>query len=438
MSIAEAPSETELPPTMRPALTGGTVLVGEYTESGFTEASFLARRADGQVVQLSRLLYLVASACDGTADCADVAGRVTAQVGRTLSASDVAYLIEQKLEPAGLLRIDQESSRPISAKAPAPLLALKFRVALVPERVVRALTWAFGPLFLPPVVAAVLAGLIYFDYWLWGHGLNAGLVQILSQPALMLMLLGLTLASGVFHELGHATACRIGGARPGAIGAGLYIVMPALYSDVTDSYRLSRSGRVRTDLGGVYFNAISVLAAASAYAITRFEPLVIVALMIQLEIVEQFIPFLRLDGYWMISDLIGVPDLFGRIRPILWSFVPGRGTDRRVTELKRRARVVVTAWVCLTVPILAFNLFLLVRSTPHMAAVTTHTASTELHVIGMAARYHEGLVMTVAGLSLALVVMPLMAISLTATWTAYRLGAAGFEWVAERANPSVR
>ena len=48
--------------------------------------------------------------------------------------------------------------------------------------------------------------------------------------------------------------------RPGAMGAGLYLVWPAFYTDVTDSYRLGRGGRVRTDLGGLYFNAIVAVA----------------------------------------------------------------------------------------------------------------------------------------------------------------------------------
>ena len=40
------------------------------------------------------------------------------------------------------------------------------------------------------------------------------------------------------------------------MGAGLYLIWPAFYTDVTDSYRLARAGRVPTDLGGLYFNAI--------------------------------------------------------------------------------------------------------------------------------------------------------------------------------------
>src|ERR1700730_13159024 len=143
----------------------------------------------------------------------------------------------------------------------------------MPSRVVGLLARVFRPLFAPPVIAGTLAGLAWFDWWLAHHGLSAGVVQLIRHPVLMLVLLGGLLASAVFHELGHATACRASGATPGAIGAGLYLVMPALYTDVTDSYRLSRAGRVRTDLGGVYHNAIAVLVCAGAYAASGFEPL---------------------------------------------------------------------------------------------------------------------------------------------------------------------
>ena len=40
------------------------------------------------------------------------------------------------------------------------------------------------------------------------------------------------------------------------MGAGLYLIWPAFYTDVSDSYRLSRGGRLRVDLGGLYFNAV--------------------------------------------------------------------------------------------------------------------------------------------------------------------------------------
>jgi putative peptide zinc metalloprotease protein len=47
------------------ALADGVELIGEYEDSGFKEPPLLARRADGQMIQLTWLLYLVAAAADG-------------------------------------------------------------------------------------------------------------------------------------------------------------------------------------------------------------------------------------------------------------------------------------------------------------------------------------------------------------------------------------
>ncbi len=130
--------------------------------------------------------------------------------------------------------------------------------------------------------------------------------------------------AGAFHELGHATATRYAGAEPGAIGAGIYLLWPVFYNDLDDSYRLGRTDRLRCDLGGVYFNVLFILVLFVAFGLTGFTPLLVVAAAQHLVILQQFLPFVRLDGYYVVSDLAGVPDLFRRIRPVLAGLVPGR------------------------------------------------------------------------------------------------------------------
>ena len=118
-----------------------------------------------------------------------------------------------------------------------------------------------APLFWPPVVLAALVALVVADVALVvGGGFWEAVGQVFATPTTALLIYGLLIASAVIHELGHAAACRYGGAEPGEIGVGIYIVFPAFYTDVTDSYRLGRGGRVRTDLGGLYFNVLTVLA----------------------------------------------------------------------------------------------------------------------------------------------------------------------------------
>ncbi len=192
-----------------PQLAEGLELIGEYVGSGFKETPYLARRMDGQVLQLTHLLYLVAEAVDGERDFGRIAEKVTEKFGRTVSANNIEFLVAKKLRPLGVLAAADGTSPKL--KKAAPMLSLKFRTKLVPERVVRAITTLFYPLFYWPVVLLVLGGLVALDAWLFfEHGVAQSAREIAYQPALFLMIFGLVVISAAFHECGHATACRYG------------------------------------------------------------------------------------------------------------------------------------------------------------------------------------------------------------------------------------
>ena len=328
-------------------------MLGEYKDSGFKEPPFLARRADGQVLQLPRLLYLVAASSDGSRSYGQIAEAVTEQFGRGVSADNVQTLVDSKLRPLGVLAAPDGSS--LKLERPNPLLALNFKTAVIPPALVNAVTTVFRPWFWPLVVVAALAGFFALDWWLFFvHGIAQGLRHLVNEPVFFLIVFVLVVLSAALHECGHATACRYGGAHPGVMGVGIYLVWPAFYTDVTDAYRLGKGGRLRTDLGGVYFNALFMLGALGIYLLTHLEVLIAVILLLQFEMLHQFLPFLRLDGYYVIADLTGVPDIFARMKPVLLSLLPWRKPDSRVTVLKGWVRIVVTAWVVLTVAFILY------------------------------------------------------------------------------------
>lgn len=393
-----------------PQLADGVEVIGEYEDSGYKEPHYIARRADGQVVQLSQLLYLVADEIDGRRDYAAIANAVSDRFGRAVSAENVQTLVEDKLSALGLVAGSEDAAR---AKVD-PLLALKFRAAVIPAGVTRAVTVLFRPLFWPPVVLAVVAGIVALDVWLFFvHGVAQSVREIIYEPALLLMVLGLVVLSTAFHECGHATACAYGGAKPGVMGVGIYVVWPAFYTDVTDAYRLGRAGRLRTDLGGVYFNAIFALATAGAYFATGFEPLLVVVLIQHFVVLQQMLPLLRMDGYYVLADLTGVPDLFMRIRPTLRSLIAWRKTDENVKELKPWVRVVVTLWVMLLIPFLLYVFGMIVISAPRMFA--TAYDSFVMHYEKASAAFSSGDTAEGAatGARLAGLVLPLAGITLT-------------------------
>jgi len=403
--------------TQAPRLAEGIELIGEYEGSGFKEAPYIARRGDGQTIQLTQLLHLVAEHCDGTRDEREIARLVGEKFGRKVSAGNVEFLVERKLRPLGVLA-EADGSSPQIAK-PDQLLALKFRTALVPERYTNLVTQLFKPLFWPPVVVVFVAAFIALDVWLLGiHGIGEGVRAAVYQPWLLLVFFGAVVLATAFHECGHATACAYGGARPGVLGAGIYIVWPVFYCDVTDAYRLGKRGRLRTDLGGIYFNAIFALATLGLYLVTGFEPLLLIILLQNFAILQQLMPLLRLDGYYIISDLTGVPDILNRLRPILTSIIPGRKPDVKVAELKPWVRVAVTVYIVTLIPAMLFALTMLVLSAPRIVA----TAYDSLGVLGgkFSSALDDGKGVNVAASALQMVALCLPIAGMTAT--AGRLG----------------
>lgn len=336
-------------------LASGVTLLGVVTGSGLTKPTYLARRSDGQVIQVSELLNTILDAAGTGRTATDIAQRVSADYGRQLTVDGLQHVIDAKLAPLGLV-VDQAAPPPPPPPRAEPLLALRLRGTLVPATLVRRLSRLFAPIYHPWIVIAAVTGLIVLDLaLLFTANAAAALQQTLLTPESILGLYAMLIAGAVIHELGHATACHYGGAEPGRIGFGLYLVFPAFFTDVTDSYRLNRAGRLRTDLGGLYFNVWCVLIAGIGFLASGQGMLLLLVIAMQLQMVQQLPPTLRLDGYYVLADLAGVPDLFARVGPVIRSLIPGRETDPRVAELRPGARRIVTAWVLTVIPLLVIS-----------------------------------------------------------------------------------
>ena len=426
---APSPANADQPVGV-PRLADGVELLGEYKGSGYSQPPSLVRRADGQVIQMSPLLYQVACRIDGSRGPVAIAELVSGDLGRSLTADQVRYLITAKLLPLGIVAA---RGTPVAPPKASPLFALRGRSTLLPERAANAAGTLLRPLFRWPVVAAVAASVASVDYWLFAvHGLAGGVQQVLRNPVDLLVVLGLSVVAAVFHECGHAAGCRFGGARPGVIGVGIYLVWPSFFTNVTDSYRLSRAGRLRTDLGGLYFNAVFMLALAGIYTATSDQVLLLVIAFTHLEMLEQLLPFVRFDGYFILSDLVGVPDLFARIAPILKSARPAGRRDPRVAGLRRGTRIVVTGWVACVIPLLTFMLGYFLLYLPRVNRALWRSASTSAQLMSAAVASHRYAVAAVDAIGVALVALSLAGSLYVVTGLVRRLVTVGLRWSAGR------
>jgi putative peptide zinc metalloprotease protein len=214
------------------------------------------------------------------------------------------------------------------------------------------------------------------------------------------------------------------------MGVGIYIVWPAFYTDITDAYRLRKWGRLRTDIGGMYFNMIFALGMGAVYALTGFEAILLLIVVQTFAVIQQSLPFLRLDGYYIISDLTGVPDILMRIKPVLASLVPGRKADDRVTELKPWVRAVVTTYIALLVPLLALMFTLMVINAPRLFATGWDSFWTHYDKVGPAFDSGQALRGVQAGLQMVVLALPGIGFAYTAARIAARGGTGAWRWSA--------
>jgi putative peptide zinc metalloprotease protein len=217
-------------PLAGPRRSDGLELLGETQGSGYVESTFLVRREDGQVVQLSQLLYVTLEHLDGR-PAAVVADQVSAAVGRGLTAEGVDFLVEHKLGPLGLVAAptSAEAAATEAARAPDAVLTLAGRRTRVPAGPVDRLARLLRPLFWSVTVVLVVEAAVAGDWAVFArHDVGADVTTVLTHPAQLLVVLALMVSSMLFHEVGHATGARYGGARPGVIGMGLFVVWPAV------------------------------------------------------------------------------------------------------------------------------------------------------------------------------------------------------------------
>jgi hypothetical protein len=253
------------------------------------------------------------------------ASRTAAQLRDDLLQSSGQAYEEQKIEQtldrlvAFFIVTDgtQESGDGKNKREPSSYFAIK--LPLISPRALRPLTRGLAPLFTPALVAwlfpLMLVGQIVF--WWVERKMAPSLYHLPSGYTLLALFLA-NYAGLFLHEFGHATACAKFGARHGAVGFALYLIFPALYTDVTDSWRLSRTKRVIVDAGGTYMSLMAATVASLLFLEYKSPIFAQLCLIYGLTVIVNLNPFFRMDGYWVLSDVLGVPNLMAANHEVTW------------------------------------------------------------------------------------------------------------------------
>jgi putative peptide zinc metalloprotease protein len=147
----------------------------------------------------------------------------------------------------------------------------------------------------------------------WDSFLNT-FADFLSWQGLLSYLVAAVLVKTA-HEFGHAYAATHFGCRVPTMGVAVMMGLPMLYSDTTASWRLRRrSSRVLIDAAGVLAELMVAVLATFTWAFlpdggVRSAVFVLATSSWVMSLVVNLNPFMRFDGYYLLSDALGLPNL---------------------------------------------------------------------------------------------------------------------------------
>ncbi|MDH6251434.1 putative peptide zinc metalloprotease protein [Chryseobacterium sp. H1D6B] len=198
----------------------------------------------------------------------------------------------------------------------------------------------FQKKILPPYIAGKTASFIIFLFnkklfwWCFSLLSLLGIFILLNttlsslknlSPGWILIFYTATL---FLHELGHIASCKRFTGRNGEIGFGIYFIFPVLYSNISMVWHASKQERFITNLAGIYMQLWCMLFFYGIFLFTKNESSLYLAYFITLVSFIQIFPFIRSDGYWILSDLTSTSNLLEKSgievksfikNPVLWT-----------------------------------------------------------------------------------------------------------------------
>jgi len=278
--------------------------------------SFVLRGRNGTRMRLSPIAYYLLERGRAGHSQEELAAGLAELTGQPVSVPEVedAYL-----------RLEERVRSIEDRSAPTPS-GFWLAVPVIPENYVAPIARVVAYLF-HPAVAAVLIALATVSV-----GLALGGGRVPAPGSEFLPAYGLFFLSRIAHEFGHAAACARYGGRPSAIGVGIYLAFPVLFSNVTAAWDMRRWQRVVVDLGGIYLQGLVGAGYLAAALATGSGTLVLASALVGFSCLLSLNPFFRFDGYWAIGDALGVVNL-GLQRGRLMNYLRERIAGRRPPAL---------------------------------------------------------------------------------------------------------
>jgi putative peptide zinc metalloprotease protein len=136
------------------------------------------------------------------------------------------------------------------------------------------------------------------------------LFSLYSIPLILVVILAVM----TIHEFGHGLTLKHFGGKVEEMGFMLFYFIPAFYCNVSDAWMLKKRERIWVTLAGGYIQIFLWALATIAWRLLSIETVgsrvcLVVIAVTGIQTLLNFNPLIRLDGYYLLSDYLEVPNL---------------------------------------------------------------------------------------------------------------------------------
>ncbi|QDT12630.1 Peptidase family M50 [Planctomycetes bacterium K23_9] len=181
----------------------------------------------------------------------------------------------------------------------------------------------FWVVWLVAIAGAAMTVLVHFESFSQHVG------QAASQTSLSwwLLIASVVSVTKIVHELAHAMCCKLFGGECRELGVMFLVGVPCLYCDVSDAWMIpQRWKRVLISAAGMLAELTIATFAVVAWrfldaGVARDVCVSIIVVCSVSTLLFNGNPLLRYDGYFILSDLVGIPNLASQARQLIRNWV---------------------------------------------------------------------------------------------------------------------
>lgn len=292
----------------------------ESAETKDKDKQFVLTVGDNKVYYIGELIcWIIENISDGKSK-REIQGELNKKYQGKYEFTDskMDYIIDEQISKLGIFDNGREAPRSTNS----PLSNIKGKWTITRFETIRpfisSIQFLFRPFLYWSLFVLLLAANTWFMYIIFtqyahvanpvksmkecGKGLD---FLLFFYPSAFIVL--------YLHEIGHAAASYCHKVMPKNIGTGFYLIFPVLYTELNGVWKLDRMKRTIINTAGIFIQLFLNLALILIIFNTENDTVKQVAqYLIQLNVFTIFLnvnPFLKFDGYWILSDIFKLPNL---------------------------------------------------------------------------------------------------------------------------------